>query len=83
VPEKAAPEKSAPVVPDQPAAKQDESFIFRLDKNLDTNNIETAPKDAVPAGMDNKAKPKKVEQVPPPPEAEPGYFERMLEKIGF
>ncbi len=77
------PEKSSPEAPKQPAAKQDESFIFRLDKNLDNNNIEAAPKDTVPAAADNKAKPKKVEQVPPPPEAEPGYFERMLEKIGF
>lgn len=72
----------APETPSQPAAKQDESLIFRLDKNLDDKNIETAPKDAAPAGADSKAKPKKVEQAPPE-EAEPGYFERMLEKIGF
>ncbi|MGB7817015.1 MAG: outer membrane protein assembly factor BamE [Methylotenera sp.] len=77
------PEKSSPVAPAQPDAKQDEPNAFRLDKNLDNKNLETAPKDTVPAAADNKAKPKKVEQEPPPPEAEPGYFERMLEKIGF
>ena len=73
----------APVAPSQPAKKPDESIIFRLDKNLDNSNIEAAPKDTVPAAVENKAKPKKVEPEPPPPEAEPGYFERMLEKIGF
>lgn len=72
-----------PEAPSQPAAKQDESFIFRLDRNLDDKSIETAPKDAAPTGTDSKSKPKKVEQAPPPEEAEPGYFERMLEKIGF
>jgi outer membrane protein assembly factor BamE len=58
-----------------PAAPQDDKFIFRMDKNLDTKNIEAAPVEAAPV-----AKPK-VD--PPPPEAEPGYFEKMLEKIGF
>ena len=77
------PEKSSSEAPNQPAAKQDEPNAFRLDKNLDNKNLETAPKDTVPAAADNKAKPKKAEQEPPPPEAEPGYFERMLEKIGF
>lgn len=83
VPPKVELKEPAPEAPSQPAAKQDESLIFRLDRNLDDKNLETAPKDAVPAGADNKTKPKKIEQEPPPPEAEPGYFERMLEKIGF
>ncbi len=83
VPPKVEIKEPVPEAPSQPAAKQDESLIFRLDRNLDDKNIETGPKDAAPAGADSKAKPKKVEQAPPPEEAEPGYFERMLEKIGF
>jgi outer membrane protein assembly factor BamE len=67
----------APATPRQPAMKPDEPFSFRMDKNLDVKNLETAPVEAVPA-----VKPKKVD-VPPLPEEEPGYFERMLEKIGF
>ena len=61
-------------------------------KNLDLKNLQ-APIDAVPEPMldspkvDIKAaptttKPKKIEQ-PVPAEEAPGYFERMLEKIGF
>ena len=83
VPPKVELKESAPETPTEPAAKQDETFIFRLDRNLDDKNIETAPKDAASAGTDSKTKSKKVEQAPPPEEAEPGYFERMLEKIGF
>ena len=75
-----------------PAAKAGERLIFRMDRNLDLRNLE-APVQAAPAPtgesptMDNKAvptsaKPKKVE-TPLPPEEAPGYFERMLEKIGF
>ena len=75
-----------------PAAKAGERLIFRMDRNLDLRNLE-APVQAAPASigesptMDNKAvptsaKPKKVE-TPLPPEEAPGYFERMLEKIGF
>ncbi len=77
-PIKAVPEKTVPVVPSVPSPTQDESFIFRMDKNLDTKNLETAPAEVAPV-----TKPKKVDVPPPPPEAEPGYFEKMLEKIGF
>jgi outer membrane protein assembly factor BamE len=81
--------------PDGLNLKQDERLIFRLDRNLDlknldvknldvkspnSENLETSPTEAMPAEL--KAKPKKVEQ-PVPVEEEPGYFERMLEKIGF
>ncbi len=83
VPPKVELKEPAPDAPSQPAAKQDETFIFRLDRNLDDKNIEATPKDAAPAGADSKTKSKKVEQAPPSEEAEPGYFERMLEKIGF
>ena len=63
--------------PVEPVAKPDEPFSFRMDKNLNLNNIETVPAEATPA-----AKPK-VKTPLPPPEEEPGYFEKMLEKIGF
>jgi outer membrane protein assembly factor BamE len=71
----AEPIKPAPPTPTAPAARQDDKFIFRMDRNLDAKNLETAPVEAAPV-----AKPK-VD--PPPPEEEPGYFEKMLEKIGF
>ncbi len=77
-PIKAVPEKSAPVLPIVPPPPQDESFIFRIDKNLDLKNTEATPADVAPV-----AQPKKVDVPPPPPEEEPGYFEKMLEKIGF
>lgn len=76
------PAEPAPI---KPAIKQDERLIFRMDrnldlKNLDSKNLETAPIEAPPAEV--KVKPKKLEQ-PVPAEEQPGYFERMLEKIGF
>lgn len=77
-PIKAVPEKAAPVVPNVPAPPKDESFIFRMDKNLDPKNMETAPVEPAPP-----VKSKKVDLPAPPPEEEPGYFEKMLEKIGF
>ena len=61
----------------EPTATKEDPYILRIDKNLDANNLGTAPIESVPT-----AKPKKVDE-PPPPEEEPGYFERMLEKIGF
>ena len=59
-------------------------------KNLDSNNLQT-PVDVAPSvempKSDNavaptSTKPKKIEP-PLPAEEAPGYFERMLEKIGF
>jgi outer membrane protein assembly factor BamE len=73
-----------------PAAKADERLIFRMDRNLNLKNLE-APVEAAPAlemptiennAAPTAAKPKKIE-APLPPEEAPGYFERMLEKIGF
>jgi outer membrane protein assembly factor BamE len=73
-----------------PAAKADERLIFRMDRNLNLKNLE-APAEAsqvldMPTIENNAAptvaKPKKIE-APLPPEEAPGYFERMLEKIGF
>ncbi|HSI24703.1 MAG TPA: outer membrane protein assembly factor BamE [Methylotenera sp.] len=69
-----------------PASTTDERLIFRMDKNLDLNNLQAPVEEAPTPEAGTKAapaaKPKKVE--PPLPEEEaPGYFERMLEKIGF
>ncbi len=78
-PPQAAPIKAVepvPAPPTKPVAPA-EPFSFRMDKNLNLNNIETVPAEATPA-----AKPK-VKTPLPPPEEEPGYFEKMLEKIGF
>ena len=84
-PPKAAPNKPAEpsTAPDKPAATEpaatkEDPYIFRIDRNLDAKNLDTAPIESVPT-----AKPKKADVPPPPPEEEPGYFERMLEKIGF
>ncbi len=68
----------APVKPEPAPIKQDEKAIFRLDKDINTNglkNTETAPAKPI-------AQPKVVEEKAVPAE-DPGYFERMLEKIGF
>jgi outer membrane protein assembly factor BamE len=80
VPQVEAPADSVPM----PAAKAGEPIIFRMDRNLDLNNLQ-APVEATPKAeikSDVVAKPKKVQE-PLPPEEAPGYFERMLEKIGF
>lgn len=79
-PQVEAPADSVPM----PAAKAGEPMIFRMDRNLDLKNLQ-APVEAVPEAeikSDVVAKPKKVQE-PLPPEEAPGYFERMLEKIGF
>ena len=73
------PEKLAPT---KPKMKQDERLIFRMDRKLDSKNLDTAPVEASHAEVKAKPKPKQAEQ-PVPPQEEPGYFERMLEKIGF
>ncbi len=82
VPEKVEPVSPAPV----PYRKQDEKLIFRLDRTLDPKLLEQemAPKPAAePAGKSVTEPKKKVDDKPLPAETEPGYFERMLEKIGF
>jgi outer membrane protein assembly factor BamE len=81
--EQAAPEVAKPVM-----MNQDEPFIFRMDKNLDLRNLDKkieAPIEVAPPA-ETKVKPKKAQEKidePLPPETEPSYFERMLEKIGF
>ena len=69
-----APVKPEPVKQAPAPIKQEEKSTLRLDKDINANglkNTETAP-----------AQPKAVEEVAVPAE-DPGYFERMLEKIGF
>lgn len=61
------------------AVVKDEPFIFRMDKNLNLKNLENSPVNAV----NIKDKLKKADTPPPAPAEEPGYFERILEKIGF
>ena len=60
-----------------PVTEKDEPFIFRMDKKLNLKNLEASPIGDAEA----KTNAKKVD--PPLPEEAPGYFERMLEKIGF
>ena len=74
---KAALPADPPVMP----SKQDERFIFRFDRNLNTKNLEAAP--TPQEALKPVAKTNKPEEKLLPIEAEPGYFERMLEKIGF
>lgn len=83
-----APQVELPKEPEpMPSTKDGERLIFRMDRNLDLKNLQT-PVEAAPATKTEiksdavVAKPKKIEP-PLPPEEAPGYFERMLEKIGF
>jgi outer membrane protein assembly factor BamE len=61
------------------ATGKDEPFIFRMDKKLNLKNLEASSISDAEA----KVNAKKVDTPPPLPEEVPGYFERMLEKIGF
>jgi outer membrane protein assembly factor BamE len=58
---------------------KDEPFIFRMDKKLNLKNLEATPAIEV----NTKEKIKKVDAPPPEPAEDPGYLERILEKIGF
>lgn len=60
------------------SVNREEPFIFRLDRKLNTKNLQNAP--AAPAEPSAKVK---VEEEKILPAEDPGYFERMLEKIGF
>ncbi len=70
----------AVVEPEMPVAvpDKDERLIFRMDRTLRTPAVESPPPAPVEAP---KAPAKKIE--PPPQEEGPGYFERILEQIGF
>lgn len=71
-------------------AKKDDAFIFRLERDLNTKEIEleTPAKNpsTQPSGKESTNttdKDKAIESEPATAEEEPGYFEKMLEKIGF
>jgi len=84
VPEKIEPVRSRPTPTNN--SKQDEKLIFRMDRTLDPKVLEEemAPKPTPAPATEKPVEPKKkVDEAPLPPETEPGYFERMLEKIGF
>ncbi|HQN64229.1 MAG TPA: outer membrane protein assembly factor BamE [Methylophilus sp.] len=72
--------KPAPeVMPVAPV--RDERLIFRMDKTMRTPVVEpVAPTPEAPVAAPKPAA-KKLE--PPPEEEGPGYFERILEQIGF
>ncbi|PPC85454.1 MAG: outer membrane protein assembly factor BamE [Methylotenera sp.] len=73
------PNDSAPAV-----MNGEERFIFRFDRKLNPKNLESVqtpalpPKETLPTLKANPGK-----EIPAPVAEEPGYFERMLEKIGF
>ena len=79
-----------PIAASKPASsnKQDEKLIFRMDRTLKSELLQPeaapAPEPVVEKPVEKVAKPKKkaVEE-PLPAETEPGFFDRMLEKIGF
>jgi len=90
-----APEKTAPSTPaPDSSTKSDDEVIFRLDRNLDTKEVESNKSSNKPVQNSSKESvnkettkpvksPNAAEEKPLPVEEEPGYFERMLEKIGF
>ena len=93
---KAVPAKPALNKPAQPMStnKQDDKKIFRMDKTLDLKQLEPQAAPAATEPMVEKLAPekpaaelvkpkKKADEAPLPPESEPGFFDRMLEKIGF
>lgn len=79
--------KTEPKKPLPMAAKQGEPLIFRMDRNLDLNRSDEVKSEALPAvpvpASEAKPKSSKVDLAPLPEEAEPSYFDKLLEKIGF
>ena len=79
--------KTEPKKPLPMAAKQGEPLIFRMDKNLDLNRSDEVKPEVLPAvpvpASEAKPKSSKVDLAPLPEEAEPSYFDKLLEKIGF
>ena len=71
--------ESAPVSESATGLAKDEPFIFRMDKKINLKNLEATP--AIEVNSSGKLK--KVDALPPPAEEDPGYLERILEKIGF
>ena len=83
---------SRPLKPLPDTDKKDEKLIFRLDKNFDISRADEMKVESLPASalsidvmpkLDNQSKPQKADLKPVPPESEPSFFDKMLEKIGF
>jgi outer membrane protein assembly factor BamE len=74
---------TAPDLPIKPEAVKQDDERLRLDRNLDTKNIDSnnASQEPIKSTTKPVEKTSDVEQLPT--EEEPGYFERLLEKIGF
>lgn len=76
--------ESQPADSAPPVVNGEERFIFRFDRKLNPKNLESvqtpalAPKETLPTLKANTGK-----EISAPVAEEPGYFERMLEKIGF
>lgn len=76
--------ESQPVDSTPAIVNGEERFIFRFDRKLNPKNLESvqapalAPKETLPTLKANPGK-----EISAPVAEEPGYFERMLEKIGF
>jgi outer membrane protein assembly factor BamE len=71
--------ESAPASEPATGLAKDEPFIFRMDKKLNLKNLEATP--AIEINTSGKLK--KVETPPTLADEDPGYLERILEKIGF
>ena len=83
---------SRPLRPLPDTDNKDEKLIFRLDRSFDISRadkmkVESLPANALPVDsmpkLDNQSKPQKVDLKPLPPESEPSFFDKMLEKVGF
>lgn len=82
VPSEGEPTLTAPM----PISKSsDKKMIFRLDHQLDTSHLEQEEATVSEASATESVvqQQKEVEGEALPPEEEPDFFERMLEKIGF
>ena len=68
-------------------AKQGDPLIFRMDRSLNLHRPdEVKPAALAPTASTpevNKSKAIKTDSAPLPDEAEPSYFDKLLEKIGF
>jgi outer membrane protein assembly factor BamE len=85
VPEKAVPEAAKPQPAEQaapePAAEPVKPPEAPAKPAATPESVKTEPAKAEPAKVEPKTAPIPAEDLPP--EDDPGYFERMLEKIGF
>ncbi len=78
---------SRPLKPLPLSNRKDEKIIFRLDKNFDISRADEMKMELLPTAASPApnivSKPAKAELDALPPETEPSFFDKMLEKIGF